>query len=221
MSAEESSPQSASSTAEVEDSSTRQRSVIEVFTVVILSTVAILTAWCGFEASKWGGEMSIAFSQASSARIQATNAEGTARDARMFDLVIWASYVQAVANEQPKLQTYIESRFTPAFAKAFDAWKADGRVESSPFANPAYVPEGTLKAAELNATADAKFAQALENNQRGDNYSLLTVLFALVLFLAAVAQRSRTTKGSWALLGLAITVALVGAAIMFSFPIKI
>ncbi|HML51718.1 MAG TPA: hypothetical protein PKD84_09975 [Propionicimonas sp.] len=228
MTAEESTPQSTSTadggqatTGNVEDSSTRQRSVIEVFTVVILSTVAILTAWCGFEASKWGGEMSIAFSQASSARIQATNADGTARDARMFDLVIWANYVQAVANDQPKLQAYIESRFTPAFAKAFTAWKDGGRVESSPFANPAYVPEGTLKAAELNATADAKFAQALENNQRGDNYSLLTVLFALVLFLAAVAQRSRTVKGSWALLGLAITVALVGAAIMFSFPIKI
>lgn len=207
--------------AEVEDPSTRQRSIIEVLTVVMLSTVAILTAWCGFEASKWGGEMSIAFSQASSARVQAANAEGTARDARMFDLVIWASYVQAVADNQTKLQAYIETRFTPAFAKAFTAWKDGGRVESSPFANPAYVPEGTLKAAELNATADAKFSQALQNNQRGDNYSLLTVLFALVLFLAAVAQRSRTTKGSWALLSLAITVALVGMAIMFSFPIKI
>lgn len=207
--------------AEVEDPSTRQRSIIEVLTVVMLSTVAILTAWCGFEASKWGGEMSIAFSQASSARVQAANAEGTARDARMFDLVIWASYVQAVADDQPKLQAYIETRFTPAFAKAFTVWKQSGRVGSSPFASPAYVPEGTLKAAELNATADAKFAQALQYNQRGDNYSLLTVLFALVLFLAAVAQRSRTTKGSWALLGMAITVALIGAVIMFSFPIKI
>lgn len=228
MAANDSAPQPASAadndpspTSEVEDSSTRQRSIIEVLTVVILSTVAILTAWCGFEASKWGGEMSIAFSQASSARVQAANAEGTARDARMFDLVIWASYVEAVANNQPKLQAYIETRFTPDFAKAFTAWKDGGRVESSPFANPAYVPNGTLKAAELNATADAKFAQALENNQRGDNYSLLTVLFALVLFLAAVAQRSRTTKGSWALLGLAITVAVIGAVIMFSFPIKI
>lgn len=207
--------------AEVEDSSARHRSIIEVLTVVVLSTVAILTAWCGFESSKWGGEMSIAFSQASSARVQAMNAEGTARDARMFDLVIWANYVQAVANDQPKLQAYVEARFTPQFAKAFAAWNKGGRAESSPFANPAYVPEGTLKAAELNATADAKFAQALENNQRGDNYSLLTVLFALVLFLAAVAQRSRTTKGAWALLGLALAVSLIGLVIMFSFPIKI
>ncbi|PKQ23999.1 MAG: hypothetical protein CVT65_05405 [Actinobacteria bacterium HGW-Actinobacteria-5] len=187
----------------------------------MLSAVAIITAWCGFEASKWGGEMSIAFSQASSARVQATNADGRSRDARMFDLVIWANYVQAVAENKTQLADYIEARFTPDFAAAFKAWDAAGRVEASPFANPAYIPAGTREAAELNATADAKFAQALENNQRGDNYSLLTVLFALVLFLTAMSQRAKVPWANWVLLGLAIAVTLVGAGILATFPIKI
>src|SRR5215218_8770632 len=43
----------------------------ETIALILLSVTAIMTAWCGFEASKWGGEMSIAFSQASSARIEA------------------------------------------------------------------------------------------------------------------------------------------------------
>ena len=199
----------------------RQRSLIDVVGVFMLSTVAIITAWCGFEASKWGGEMSIAFSQASSARVQATNADGRSRDARMFDLVIWANYVQAVAENKSQLADYIEARFTPDFAAAFKAWDAAGRVEASPFANPAYVPAGTRQAAELNATADAKFAQALENNQRGDNYSLLTLLFALVLFLTAMSQRAKVPWANWVLLGLAIAVTLVGAGILATFPIKI
>lgn len=199
----------------------RHRSVIDVVGVLVLSSVAIITAWCGFEASKWGGEMSIAFSQASSARVQAANADGQARDARMFDLVIWANYVQAVAEDKPKLVEYIQARFTPAFAVALKAWDAGGRVEASPFASPAYVPAGTLEATELNAKADAKFAQALENNQRGDNYSLLTVLFALVLFLTAMSQRARVAWATWVLLGLAITVALTGVAILATFPIRI
>lgn len=199
----------------------RQRSLIDVVGVFMLSAVAIITAWCGFESSKWGGEMSIAFSQASSARVQATNADGRSRDARMFDLVIWANYVQAVAENKTQLADYIEARFTPDFAAAFKAWDAAGRVEASPFANPAYVPAGTREAAELNATADAKFAQALENNQRGDNYSLLTVLFALVLFLTAMSQRAKVPWANWVLLGLAIAVTLVGAGILATFPIKI
>ena len=49
----------------------RWRRASEIAGVFLLSVVAVLTAWCGFQASKWGGEMSIAFSQASSARIQA------------------------------------------------------------------------------------------------------------------------------------------------------
>lgn len=44
----------------------------ELVAVVLLSVTAIATAWTGFQASKWGGAMSISFSQASSARIEAS-----------------------------------------------------------------------------------------------------------------------------------------------------
>ncbi|HAM12795.1 MAG TPA: hypothetical protein DCO91_05680, partial [Microbacterium sp.] len=89
--------------------------------VFVLSITAVLTAWCGFEASKWGGEMSIAFSQASSARVQATSAEGEARDARQFDLSVYAEWVRATYNGEEDLAAYIEDRFSPEFAVAFEA----------------------------------------------------------------------------------------------------
>ena len=37
--------------------------------------------------------------------------------------------------------------------------------------------------------ADSRFADALRNNQRADNYTILTVIFALVLFFAAASTR--------------------------------
>src|SRR5512133_1372718 len=40
--------------------------VRETVVIIVLSVTAVLAAWCGFESSKWSGEMSIAFSQASS-----------------------------------------------------------------------------------------------------------------------------------------------------------
>ncbi|WP_353808906.1 hypothetical protein [Agromyces sp. SYSU T00194] len=199
----------------------RHRTLIDIIAVFVLSITAVLTAWCGFEASKWGGEMSIAFSQASSARIQSTNFEGEARDARMFDLVIWASYVESVANGDDALTEYIEARFTPHFAVAFEEWNAGGREESGPFALDSYVPPGTVEAAEFGERADQKFQEALDNNQRGDDYSLLTVLFALVLFLSAMAQRDISPKAAWGLLGMALVVAVVGIVILTTFPIKI
>ncbi|MRX43617.1 hypothetical protein [Agromyces kandeliae] len=199
----------------------RWKRATEIIGVFLLSVVAVLTAWCGFQASKWGGEMSIAFSQASSARIQAASAEGEARSARTFDLTIYASYVEAVGRGEDELADYIRQRFTPEFEVAYDAWVRDGQIERAPFAREEYVPEGTYEAEELNARADEKFAAALENNQRGDNYSLLTVLFALVLFLTAMSQREIVPWMARTLLGLAGVVAIVGVVILTTFPIRI
>jgi hypothetical protein len=199
----------------------RESRILDIVTVFVLSITAVLTAWCGFEASKWGGEMSIAFSQASSARIQSAAAEGTARDARLYDLSIFTEWVLAEADGREDLRLFIEERFSPEFAVAFDAWQAGGRTERGPLAMDEYVPPGTVEAAELAATADAKFAEALENNQRGDNYSLLTVLFALVLFLTARSQRDIAPWIRRVLLGLGIVVGLIGVVIMLTFPIKI
>jgi hypothetical protein len=199
----------------------RWRRASEIVGVFLLSVVAVLTAWCGFQASKWGGEMSIAFSQASSARIQAAGAEGAARSAQSFDLTIYAAYVEALGDGNEELADYIRDRFTPEFRVAYDAWVDDGQVENAPFAREEYVPEGTLEAQELNDRADEKFAQALENNQRGDNYSLLTVLFALVLFLTAMSQRELAPWVGRTLLGLAMVVSVVGVVILTTFPIRI
>ncbi|WP_291038326.1 hypothetical protein [Herbiconiux sp.] len=199
----------------------RAREIRDIVAVFVLSVTAVLTAWCGFEASKWGGEMSIAFSQASSARIQAGNYEGEARDARQFDLTIYAEWVKADLAGDTALATYIETRFLPDFAVAFDAWVEDGRQENSPLARSEYIPSGAVEADEWNARADEKFAEALVDNQRGDNYSLLTVLFALVLFLTAMSQRAAASWANWTLLGLALVAALVGIGVGMTFPIKI
>ncbi len=193
----------------------------DVVTVFVLSIIAVLTAWCGFEASKWGGEMSIAFSQASSARIQAAAADGEARDARQYDLTIYTQWVLAEADGRDELVAFIEERFTPEFKTAFDAWQAGGRSERGPMVMTEYVPPGTREAEELTALADAKFDEALVNNQRGDDYSLLTVLFALVLFLTAMSQRDVARSIRLSLLALAVVVGLAGVIVLLTFPVKI
>jgi len=165
--------------------------------------------------------MSIAFSQASSARIQAAAADGEARDARLYDLTIYAQWVLAEADGREELVAFIEERFTPEFRIAFEAWEEGDRAERGPMMMDEYVPSGTLEAEELSARADAKFDEALVNNQRGDNYSLLTVLFALVLFLTAMSQRDLSRRIRLALLSLAVFVGVGGLAILLTFPIKI
>ncbi|MGV2982093.1 hypothetical protein ACNPNP_00195 [Microbacterium sp. AGC85] len=194
---------------------------LEIVTVVLLSVTAVITAWCGFEASKWGGEMSIAFSQASSARVQAASAQATEQAARQYDLTIYTEWVLAEQGAQEELMGFIEARFTDEFRVAFDAWTAEDRTARGPFAMEEYVPPGAQEAEALSARADAKFEEALVNNQRGDNYSLLTVLFALVLFFAAISQHQGVAWRRRVFLGLSIVLAIVGVVTLVTFPIKI
>jgi hypothetical protein len=126
----------------------------------------------------------------------------------------------AEAHGDLDLADYIEARFTPQFAAAFTAWEADGRVENGPFAREEYVPPGTNDAAAALAESDAEFQTALDFNEKGDNYSLITVLFALVLFLSAIAQRGISVLASRIVLGLAAVLALGGVVLLLTFPIR-
>ncbi|MGM7421974.1 MULTISPECIES: hypothetical protein [unclassified Cellulosimicrobium] len=199
------------------------RSWRETVTVVLLAVTAVLTAWSGFEASKWGGEMSIAFSRASTQRIEASTHRAHADTARSIDLQVFSLWLEAYATGDTELEEFTRARFTPHFRPAFEEWLASRPLQNpdaapSPFALDAYVPPGAVEAVEADERADALFAQALVNNQRGDNYTLTTVLFALVLFFGAFAGRFRSERAAWAMVGLACAVLVVGVVFLATFP---
>jgi len=200
---------------------TARERTLEIVTVVVLSITAVLTAWCGFESSQWGGEESIAFSQASAARIESSSADSRAQSARQYDLSVYIEWVRAQNAGDAKLASYIEQRFSPEFRVAFDAWMAGGQKQLGPFRTASYVPPGTAEAKALNAKADAKFQQALVYNTYGDRYSLLTVLFALVLFLTAISQRELRPWMQYTFLALALVAGLAAVILMLTFPIDV
>ncbi len=197
---------------------------IETWSAVLLAVTVILTAWSGFQSSKWGGAMSISFSQASTARLEANRASGEASAARQADLSIYTLWLETVAAGETKSSDYVAQRFTPWFTPAFDEWLSLGGITDpanapkSPFALDSYVLPGAAEVAELDARADAKFAEALANNQRGDNYTILGVLFATVLFFAAISTRFANRRLQYGMLTFATGAFVVGIAFLLSFP---
>lgn len=195
----------------------------ELVAVILLSVTAILTAWSGFQASKWGGAMSIAFSEASSARIQAARLEGEANRRLTIQVSLFTQWLQAYQAQDEELTDFLEARFPEPLASTFPQW-TDSRpltnpdAAPTPFELPGYVIPEQLAAAEADARADAKFAEALRNNQRGDNYTILTVGFATVLFFAALSGRMRSPRTQWLLLGLGGAGFVVLAGVLATFP---
>jgi hypothetical protein len=193
----------------------------ETVVIVVLSITAVLTAWCGYESSQWSGEMSIAFTEASNARIEAARQTGVANAARQADLSIWGVYLQARAQGDTTLARYVEQRFTDHFRVAYQAWIAEGESTNGPFKMKEYVPPGTTEAAAADQRADSRFAEALRFNKYGDNYTILTVLFALVLFFAAASTRLGSPRAQWILLGVAIVFLIASTVVLATFPIDI
>jgi len=193
----------------------------ETVVLIVLSITAVLTAWCGFQSAKWSGEMSIAFSQASSARIEAARLAGVANAARQADLTIWGVYLQARAQGDTALASYVEQRLTDHFQEAYRAWLAEKQPADGPFTMKEYVPPGTAEAAAADERADSRFADALRFNKYGDNYTILTVLFAMVLFFAATSTKLGGSHAQWILLGVGTMFLVTGTVILAAFPIII
>ncbi|QDP96719.1 hypothetical protein FOE78_13095 [Microlunatus elymi] len=195
--------------------------VRDVIVLVLLSVTAVVTAWCGFQSSKWGGAMSISFSQASSARIAAARDQGEANSARQIDVSLWTLFVQATATGDKQLASYVQARFPDRLEIAYKAWQAQGQKADSPFALAAYQPPGQAASVAADRDADRKFATALEYNTRGDHYTVLTVLFAIVLFFAAVSPRLARPLTQWLMLAFALALFLAGVIIAATLPILI
>lgn len=209
----------------IDDVPDRRAGTRELVAVIILSITTVLTAWSGFQASKWGGEMSIAFSEASSSRIEAARQQGTANERTAAQVGLWTLWVTARGSDDDALAAFLQDRFPEPLATAQQDWLATdplaGPGGTSPFDMASYVLPEREAAADADARADQRFADALANNQRGDNYTLLTVLFAAVLFFTAMSQRMSRPRSQWLLLGLAVALGLIGIGLGISFPTTI
>jgi hypothetical protein len=195
----------------------------ELIAVVLLSITTILTAWSGFQNSKWSGQMSVSFSQASSDRIAAARADGDANRKVTVQVGLFTQWLQAASLDDQGLMAMLVNRFPEPLATAFTAWTAtnpltNADAPSSPFVMPEYQVPELADAAAYDAKADAKFAEALEYNTRGDHYTLLTVAFASVLFFSAISGRMRSRRSQWALLGVGLVVFTLAAGFLVTFP---
>ena len=196
---------------------------VGLVSVLLLSAMAIITAWNGFQASKWGGAMSISFTQAGAARLEAASLAAEADRRLVMHAGVFAQWLVADSQGDKETADALASRFNDPWKSAFAAWLATNPDENpnapeTPFEMPEYTSPQIEAAAEAGRRADALFAQGQEYNQRGDNYTLLAVVGAAVLFFAALATRFLDRRFQWAILGAALVLFLSVVAGMITLP---
>jgi hypothetical protein len=199
---------------------------LEIIAAVILSISTILTAWSAFESAKWSGLQSIAFSQAGAERTESVRFSTLAGQQTAVDVALFTQWAEAIAVENTDLADFLRARFRPEFVEAFEQWIASEPLvnpdaASSPFAMEEYQLEAAAEAERLTLAADQLAQEALDHNQTSDNYVLMTVLFAVVLFFVAVGTRFDIVRVRVALISLAAVGLIAGIVILSTFPIEI
>jgi hypothetical protein len=191
---------------------TRRNRRLTILEAVLLAVVAVLAAWSGFAAAKWGTESSLQLAKASAARTQATKAQLQGLATKNFDSSTFAAWFSAYADNNPVAMAVAERRFRPNFDVAFRAW-----LKTNPFTNPnapkgpTYMPEyiqpDLKRANALEATADAHYSHGESAGANSDGYVRTTVYLASVLFLVGI-------SGHFAVRGARIALVGVGGAIL-------
>ena len=170
--------------------------------------------------------MSIRFSEASATRTESVRLSNQANQQLSIDVALFTDYTAAVARDDARLATFTRDRFPDRLGVAVDAWEATDPLTSAdapatPFEMPEYVLAASDEADRLEGEADQRSQEAREANQRGDNYTITSVLFATVILLAALSSKVRGERTAMLLLGLAVVVFIGSVAVIATYPIEI
>jgi uncharacterized MAPEG superfamily protein len=215
----------------------------EILEAVVVAVAAVLTAWAAFQATKWSGVQADDYSRASAARTQSSQASVRAGQLSVIDVNTFTAWVAAIAAEQRAGQNsglspggrytpqpgtesaFLYERFRPEFKTAVDAWLAmsplsNPRAAPTPFALPEYKVADADRAAQLEQQADGFATRAREANQRGDNYVLMTIVFASVLVLLGIGSKMDTFRARAFLFTTACVTLVTAVIVLFTFPIE-
>ncbi len=197
--------------------------VITIIEALLLAVVAVLAAYSGFAAAKWGTESSLQLAKASAARTEANRAAYQAADLRNFDSLTFNAWFTAYVARNKTAIRVAEMRFRPVFLAAFDAW-----LKTHPFTNPnapkgpTYMPEyrqpELAQANRLDTIADTHYALGETAGGNSDGYVRTTVYLATVLFLVGISGHFRVRAARLGLIGVGGVILVFASVLLILAP---
>ncbi|HOW64428.1 MAG TPA: hypothetical protein P5186_15405 [Candidatus Paceibacterota bacterium] len=196
----------------------------EIACAIILSLATVGSAWCAYQSKLWGGAQAARSNAAIRAGREGAVSSLAAVQARAFDASMFISYMQARFESNKALEEFLFQRFRPEMKPAVEAWlKLDPlnnpAAPPSPFRMAEYAQKETAEVARQEDLAANALKASREARGFSDDYVLLTVVFASVLFFGGIARAfdSRPLRNTLAIL--AILLFLGTLTVLTTMPI--
>ena len=102
----------------------RDDRILSIVEALLLSLVAVLAAYSGYAAAKWGTNSSVTLAKASTERSKASRSNLEALQIRTLDSVSFNAWFSAFSTNNLNAQRLAIKRLRPGYRPAFHAWLA-------------------------------------------------------------------------------------------------
>ncbi len=186
----------------------RNRNRLEINNTLILSIATLAITWCSYQSNLWNGIQTFHLAQSNKfSRDAQQQAIQSGQRIQMDEAIIIKFYDEAFYKKEDKIK-YILRGVRPELSKIMSDW-----IQLHPFENPSApfhpmampdykeLMEKELAESEKSlAQAGVSFEKATRANTISDRYSLLTVIFSMVMFLAAIGAKITRIRLSFTLI---------------------
>ena len=198
--------------------------VSEIISAFLLSFATVASAWCAYQSSRWNGVQTISFFEANNARSESIRKSNEAFQLAIIDVEAFTEFALAFNEDNQQMMDFIMQRFRSEMKPAVEAWLATDPLNNpdappSPFAMKEYVSAAQVESDGLLMVSEQKFQEARQANQTSDNYVLLTVMFASVLFFCGISTNFESFPIRGTLIVFAIIVYIIAFNILGRYPI--
>src|SRR5436190_7236327 len=197
--------------------------VVSIAEAVLLAVVTVVAAWSGYSAAKWGTESSLKLAKASATRTEANRAFQESLTFRTADATTFNAWFTAYISGNKDDARVARRRFRPQYRVAFDAWLAtkpfsNPNAPAGPQEMPQYKPSGAATSRQLDARADAYYADGQDAAKTSDEYIRTTVILASVLFLVGISSHFPIRAARLVLIGLGTGLLLFAGILILNLP---
>ena len=196
---------------------------LSIAEAVLLSVVALIAAYSGYAAAKWGTEQSVSLAKASAERTKANRADLEAIQIRTLDSVSFNPVFTAMLAGDKNGYRVAVKRLRPGYRPAFDAWVATKPLTNPKApAGPAYMPQYKIpqaaQAKAFDAAADESFTEGAHAGLTSDKYVRITVFLATVLFLVGISSHFPVKGGRYGLIGTGVVLLVYSIIQLIGLP---
>lgn len=197
-----------------------------------MGLTTLLVAWVGWIGSLHGGQQATNYTESNNLASQGTAAYNMAAQLYIADLFTWNTILDLkidleAAREQGntteakliehKIQKIKQGSCSPKLLEALNNDK-DVQNGMSPFENEAFTKSYFEEADKLLAESQKRLEEGKNDNLRDDSFSLVSVIYSLVLFLLGIVGVLKDHQSRKALFIFSACLLIIGMIYMFTLP---